>query len=1236
MKLINKLTLGLALATALAYGYDAFGAKFRQGNLVERIQSTASAAGTLTLVAGDEKYQRITGSTTHTVVLPDATTLVDGLTFAVVNDSTGGDVTVQYDDTTTLATVADGTTAFIFLSSNATSNGVWEVTHPQPFSEALTAIAAVSSNGAITRTAANTYSARTMTGTANEVVIADGDGVSGNPTFGIADDAVLPGNGDVTLPSGTTAQRPACSGGEIRYNTDTPVFEICWGSWTDLSVDGLTGISSNGLVARIGVDSYTNRTVTGTTDEIDVSNGDGASGNPTIGVADDIVLPGTGAATLPAGTTAQQPGAPTAGMIRYNSDDGSFEGYTSSWGAIGGGGGGFQVNYIEDNWNAETNTTGWSQYDDGDVATPVDGTGGAANNITFVRETTTQIRGDGSFETTATSVNDSRGEGVSYDFTVAAADLPAVLEISFDHEMTGGNSADIEVFIYDKDAGSLIPVVSKSLSSTDARFVGTFQTHPTNDDYRLILHYASSTVAAGAIFTFDNVIVTPSVAEGGAVVTEWESFTPTGSWTTNTTYTGFKRRVGDSAEIQYKIALSGAPTSANLTINMPSGMSVDTGKLAANGTGSMHAMAWAIESGVEEYLAQAALSSDVFAIRGLETDGAAGNDVEEASAYSQAYPFTWGSGDSFTLNVAVPITGWEATATSSAPLDVAFQATSDTSAAMPTATGTDRVYEDEVFDTHNAYDPSTGAFTVPVSGKYSFTASVQSATGTYAAGNVVVIEFDVDGVNMLTGTERLESTTSSAYQATVTGILDLTEGEVVTVEAYKTGTAVNESGVTVTNYFEGHRITVPDVEVVVVESGGAGGINYIGNPGAETDTSDWAQYDDGAVADPVDGTGGSASNIALTRNTTTPLRDSGDFLLTHTSANSSQGEGMSYDFTLDPADQGAVMDISFDYYADTGDATEMGVYIYDRDGTALIDVSPNILEDDSDGIGTTKTFRGTFRTHATNDDYRLIIHHSATTVSAGEESYFDNFVVAPAKLIDKPGFEVRFDPSRSAWLYEEFLGVSGTTEGYSTSVSGTGATAALANQTTIQTGENNGRPGVIKQTTGTTATGRVNWYTNHLMLNAGNGDLNDLVYMGGHKIPTLSTVTEEFIVSFGFSTQQSTFATRKSGAWFEYDRLNNTNWRCTTDDNGTNTPGDTGVAVDTNWHDFRIEWDNDLAAVRFYIDRELVCTQTTDITSNRQFNMNFGMYKSAGTTAREFYTDYQYWEIFWREGQRPQ
>lgn len=50
--------------------------------------------------------------------------------------------------------------------------------------------------------------------------------------------------------------------------------------------------SSNGLMARTGAGSYTNRTITGTSSQISVTNGDGVSGNPTISLPSSIEISG--------------------------------------------------------------------------------------------------------------------------------------------------------------------------------------------------------------------------------------------------------------------------------------------------------------------------------------------------------------------------------------------------------------------------------------------------------------------------------------------------------------------------------------------------------------------------------------------------------------------------------------------------------------------------------------------------------------------------------------------------------------------------------------------------------------------------------------------------------------------------------------------------------------------------------------------------------------------------------
>lgn len=75
-----------------------------------------------------------------------------------------------------------------------------QFSNKQPLDATLTALAAYNTNGLFTQTAADTFTGRTITGTANEVTVTNGDGVSGNPTLSLASgiDATKIADGSVT------------------------------------------------------------------------------------------------------------------------------------------------------------------------------------------------------------------------------------------------------------------------------------------------------------------------------------------------------------------------------------------------------------------------------------------------------------------------------------------------------------------------------------------------------------------------------------------------------------------------------------------------------------------------------------------------------------------------------------------------------------------------------------------------------------------------------------------------------------------------------------------------------------------------------------------------------------------------------------------------------------------------------------------------------------------------------
>ena len=105
-----------------------------------------------------------------------------------------------------------------------------------------------------------------------------------------------------------------------------------------INLDGvvlaLQNSSGTFLLGRTAGGGIATLQLLGTAGEIDVADGTGPS-NPTIGLADNPVLPGTEGVVVPSGTTGQRAGSPTNGEIRYNTSNNILEAYTNNiWGVI--------------------------------------------------------------------------------------------------------------------------------------------------------------------------------------------------------------------------------------------------------------------------------------------------------------------------------------------------------------------------------------------------------------------------------------------------------------------------------------------------------------------------------------------------------------------------------------------------------------------------------------------------------------------------------------------------------------------------------------------------------------------------------------------------------------------------------------------------------------------------------------------------------------------------------------
>ena len=147
--------------------------------------------------------------------------------------------------------------------------------------------------------------------------------------------------------------------------------------------------------------------------------------------------------------------------------------------------------------------------------------------------------------------------------------------------------------------------------------------------------------------------IVPMLAEDN--LSEFQSFTVSSSWSTNTTHEAWYRRVGDSLEMYGNLILSGAPDTATLTITLPNSLNMATSLLPTSGSTNIVGWGFARDAGGDSagaYPNYDGSSSTSF--RFIWTKASSAPQV-----ITQASPWTWASSDDIRWHVRVPILEWQ-------------------------------------------------------------------------------------------------------------------------------------------------------------------------------------------------------------------------------------------------------------------------------------------------------------------------------------------------------------------------------------------------------------------------------------------------------------------------------------------------------------------------------------------------------------------------------------------------
>lgn len=225
-------------------------------------------------------------------------------------------------------------------------------------------------------------------------------------------------------------------------------------------------------------------------------------------------------------------------------------------------------------------------------------------------------------------------------------------------------SGDLKLELYTNAAGDYSGAYTEISLSTDSsgttslpaltgKFTTTFDS---TAGYNYELRFVRT--AGTSPFVVSNVIVGPGIQPQGAVVGDWQTYTPTSNVSTNVTLTGRYRRVGDSMEINGLFTFSGVNTQ-NVTAyaTIPSGFTINTASLSGTSASTMRIGGVVVKNAdggeYNGFLTYSTTSQMVISVQQE-------SDPPKTSEWNPStnQPMTIASGDTVSFTARVPISEW--------------------------------------------------------------------------------------------------------------------------------------------------------------------------------------------------------------------------------------------------------------------------------------------------------------------------------------------------------------------------------------------------------------------------------------------------------------------------------------------------------------------------------------------------------------------------------------------------
>lgn len=714
--------------------------------LLEGFNEVASSAGTTTLTKDSQTKQILTGTTTQTYVLPSATTIPLSRKFLFINKSTGL-MTIQTNGGGALTTVSAGSQKEVHLRAAGSAAGTWDVLNTGGVWGSISGTLGAQTD---LQAALDTKPDKSTLTTKGDIYAATGSGVvtrlgvSGNNGYVLTEDSAEPTGFKWAASSGGGGGVWGGITGVLSNQTDlqaaldlkaplaSPTFSgtittpltanralvtgasgvLSASATTDTQIGYLSTLSSN---AQTQLDAKQARSTLTTKGDLYVATASATVARQGVGSNGQVLMSDSTQTNGVKWTT------PTSENLIF---DGNAESGIT--------------NFVEGSYSAATRPSG--------TFTPSSGAG------TFQISTTSTdpIFGSNSLLLTKSSGASRQGRAIERTINLDSGYRTKMLKTRIDYTIVSGSfvagsngssPTDSSLIWYvGQYNGSAWTYTEPSTfkmfsnSTTNKDWVeGEFQVNADTTQLKLIGFISESANSAWVVKAEVGFRLSAYLA--GTTTTDWVSYTPTGGWTGAVSYSGKWRRVGDSAEYAVTVTTSGAPTGTTLSVNLPSGQSIDTTKLNTTTSDVIHVgTTKVLDSGVQEYGIGYVKYTSPTSVTAMASN--ASTTYLASAGLTPTVPITFGTGDTVDIRFAVPIQGWASSTQQSdgydgreisAHLALASDYTPAANAVLK--------YDTVVYDKTSSYSTSTGLYTIPSPGRYRI--GVFGVT-TSASGNLLV------------------------------------------------------------------------------------------------------------------------------------------------------------------------------------------------------------------------------------------------------------------------------------------------------------------------------------------------------------------------------------------------------------------------------------------------------------------------------------------------------------------